>query len=189
MSQDSEEFVVAGNGGLFLAPVGTALPTNESTALNAAFHDCGFSTEDGVTFGVGLDFEEIMSWQSRDATRRLHTGREFTTQIELQQWNEGNLAAAFGGGTVSEVSSGHYRFDFLGDDDNVEEFAAIVKWVDGAKDYLLVMPRATANDGGEVNLNRTSAGTLPVSLKALKPDGGLKVAYILTNDPAFATGS
>ena len=45
--------VVAGKplaaGGVWIAPLGTALPTDETTALNAAFKSAGYIGEDGLT--------------------------------------------------------------------------------------------------------------------------------------------
>lgn len=188
MSKDSEEFVVAGNGGIYIAPVGTTLPANETVALHAAFTELGYATEDGVTVGASLNVEEIRSWQSATPTRRILTERDYTITAELQQWNELNFQTAFGGGEVSQITAGHYRYSYPSDSDALGEHACIVDWVDGDKKYRQVFPRVSPSDGGEFNLNRTSLSTLQLSLMGLKPDNE-DATYLLTNDPAFAPAS
>lgn len=49
-------------GAIWVAPVGTALPTDATTALNAAFADLGYISEDGVTQNITRDSETIKAW-------------------------------------------------------------------------------------------------------------------------------
>lgn len=50
-------------GGVLYAPIGTALPTNETTALNAAFKALGYIGEDGVSpSGDAASITDIASW-------------------------------------------------------------------------------------------------------------------------------
>lgn len=49
-------------GGIFSAPLGTALPTDATTALNAAFKNLGFVSEDGVTNSDERSTDDIKSW-------------------------------------------------------------------------------------------------------------------------------
>jgi hypothetical protein len=49
MSLETSEVRAGITGELYAAPVGTALPTDTSTALNAAFKGLGYFSEDGVT--------------------------------------------------------------------------------------------------------------------------------------------
>lgn len=188
MARDSDEILVALTGDVYVAPVGTALPTTEVVALNGAFSNLGYLTEDGVAFAVGQEVEEIPAWQSLDPVRRLLTAREFTSGFSLLQWNEHTFQVAFNGGAVTEPTSGHYKYTFPTAADGIAEFAVVLDLVDGAKKYRVVMPRVTNNEGAELNLVKTGPGSLPVSLKALTPETGDIVA-IYTNDPAFEASS
>jgi hypothetical protein len=64
MSLETSEVRAGITGELYAAPVGTALPTDTSTALNAAFKGLGYFSEDGVTETFEKDTEDITAWQN-----------------------------------------------------------------------------------------------------------------------------
>lgn len=189
--QTAEELVVAGFGDVYVAPYGTALPpnTDERAALNAAYTKLGFVTEDGLTFSWAPTVEDYMAWQSRSAVRRELTTQEFTFTYALEQWNDDNMRLAFGGGEVSEVAPGVFRYDFLNDDDALEELTMVLDWNDGDNAFRLVVPRGNVTDTTEVQLQRGALATLPISFKALAPGAGASTAYMLTNAIAFSEHS
>lgn len=49
-------------GGAFRAPIGTALPTNSSTALNVAFVALGYVGEGGVSFSPSRSTDKKRAW-------------------------------------------------------------------------------------------------------------------------------
>lgn len=49
-------------GAISYAPTTTTLPTDATTALDAAFVNVGYISEDGVTQGITRDSEEIKAW-------------------------------------------------------------------------------------------------------------------------------
>lgn len=49
-------------GAVYRAPLGTALPTDATTALAAAFEDMGYISENGVVNGNSPDTEKIREW-------------------------------------------------------------------------------------------------------------------------------
>lgn len=53
---------ITGTGGVLAAPIGTALPTDATTVLNAAFKKLGYVGEDGVTKTVDATDEKIRAW-------------------------------------------------------------------------------------------------------------------------------
>jgi len=74
--------VVAGrpkpNGAIFRAPLATALPTSESTALGAGFISQGYAHEDGLERSISKAYETIRAWGG-DEVKRSRT--ELTVEL------------------------------------------------------------------------------------------------------------
>ncbi|HRJ06864.1 MAG TPA: phage tail protein [Candidatus Saccharibacteria bacterium] len=49
-------------GAVFVAPAGTTLPTNATSALDAAFKGLGYVSEDGLVNSVETDTENVNAW-------------------------------------------------------------------------------------------------------------------------------
>lgn len=78
--------VVAGKpkvgGAIWSAPLGTALPTDATTALNAAFKDLGYVSDDGLTNELTTDTAEIKAWGG-DTVLTAQTGTSDTFTYKL----------------------------------------------------------------------------------------------------------
>lgn len=72
-------------GGLWVAPKGTALPTNETTALAGTYQTVGYATEDGVTRTESRDSEVIKAWGGNTIVVA-QTGIEATLQAGLAEY-------------------------------------------------------------------------------------------------------
>jgi hypothetical protein len=185
---DASELIVAGSGEVYVAPVGTALPTTPIATLNAAFEGLGYHTEDGVSLSVSPTVEEFMAWQSRQAIRREMTAQEIQVSFSLQQWNETTLPLAFGGGAITPVSGG-YRYDFPTDTASLAEKAMVVDCIDGSEHHRFVFERGTVTEAVETQFQRGATAVLPITFKVLGPEAGGAPGYYLTDSAAFATGS
>ena len=66
MNKNNASNVSAGKpkvgGAVFSAPVGTPLPTTTTEALDAAFVNLGYCSEDGVTNSTSLETQKIKAW-------------------------------------------------------------------------------------------------------------------------------
>jgi hypothetical protein len=188
MSLNAEDLVVAANGRVWVAPTTAILPTDETEVLDSSFVDLGYLTDAGVTVSPSMTVESVQPWQSFYSIREIVTARELTIGMELLQFNAETTVLAFGGGIVTEESSGHYKM-VPPSPEVIDKRSVVVDWADGTKEYRLVVPVAMMSDGGEFSLSRTAPATLAVTLKALGVDG--EDPFILyTNDSAFApTGS
>lgn len=185
---DANEIVVAGTGHLFVAPYDDllTLPDDIGTApgvgLAADFLDVGLTTEDGVVLSLERDAQSVMAWQRKRSVRRYNASQMERFTATLLQWNDENLILAFGGGEVSATDNG-FRYDFP-DPEEVDERAVVLDWVDGDRNYRLVIPRAMVIDSTEVTFARTAPSTLPLTIEAVD-----QAPYMLTDDEAFAGGA
>lgn len=171
MSKDTTELVVAGSGSVYVAPYGTALPTQYNTALNAAFVDLGYTTEDGLTWGSTPTVEKFAAWQSRQPVRVALTALEQRLTASFQQWNERTIITAFGGGDFIQMAAGSFKYVPIDDDEQLDEVSIVAEWQDGDEDYRIVIPRAIVTESVEVSLNRTSLAVLPITFDVLKASG------------------
>lgn len=183
MTKSVDEIVVGANGSLWVAPVGTAAPATEVAVPGAGWVDLGYASEDGVTLTDSKTFEAIPVWQLFYAARRIVTERDLAVAFVLRQWNPDTVALAFGGGTVSAPSAGHFKY-VPPSPEELDERSLMVDWVDGTKNYRLIIPRGIVTENVETNLVRTGAADLPITFSLLGDDSG-DPWYLLTNDPVF----
>ena len=66
MATNNSANVTAGipkvGGAFFHAPLGTDLPTDAKTALDAAFKNLGYISEDGLTESTSIDTNTVKAW-------------------------------------------------------------------------------------------------------------------------------
>jgi len=108
MTNDANKAIVAKpkvTGGLLVAPLGTPLPTNETSALNAAFKAVGYVTEDGVTRAESRDTSPIKAWGG-DTIVIAQTGVEATLQTTLAEYlNKLTQELIYGAANVAETAA------------------------------------------------------------------------------------
>jgi hypothetical protein len=183
MPQLASEIMVGASGAVYVAPTGTALPVDITTALNAAFVDYGLITEDGITAEPAMEQEILRSWQVLGRVRTIVTQRDFQVTFALQQWNELTLPFSFGGGTVTGVNP----FIFTPTETQVRDVRAmVIQWADGTRDFRLVIPEAEVTDLASFTLSKTAEAALGVTVNAIS---GAAAGYswrIITDDAQFA---
>jgi hypothetical protein len=189
MTQDASEVVVGGNGSVSTAPFGTTLPTNIDTALNAAFFEHGYVSEDGVTFRDDKEIEGIPAWQSFYDIRKVVAAKTSGCEYVLRQFNPENVQLAFGGGEY-DVSAGVATYTPPAPGE-IDERSLVVEWQDGDYTFRLVFPKGIVTGEVESVLNRTQATDLPIAFEAT-PEGAPVEGepdtfpfYILSDHPAW----
>lgn len=186
MANDPDNIVIGASGTLSFAPIGTALPDTVDGALNAAFKEVGFLSEDGVTPTRSQSIEGVPVWQSVYHVRRFITEAGFKVSMVLREWNKVTVPLAFGGGAVTEspASSGSYRYDFP-DPSDIDERAMVLDWNDGERNFRLVVAGGNIAEDVETTIARSGPSDLPITFEAIKVTGE-PIAYWMTDDPNFA---
>lgn len=88
-------------GSIFTALKGTAVPTNATTALNAAFKNVGYISEDGLVNSNSPETEEIKAWGG-DVVKNPLTAKSDTFKFTMiEALNVDALGVVYGSDNVS----------------------------------------------------------------------------------------
>ena len=165
-----ETMIGTANGvGLWAGPVGTAAPTNLTTAFATPWYPLGYASDDGVTVGGDLTVESFVPWQTTIPIRTVITEKTFTVSFTLWQINGPNMALWFDV-PAPTVTTGAFNFDVPSSGtQQLRSLAVDVK--DGTAQYRFVLPRATLESRGDMAINRGAMVPLEVTLSALDYNG------------------
>lgn len=187
MPLNNNEIRVAGNGRVYVAPAGTALPI-DMAALAAAYVDVGSTNEDGAVISRSIDQEGVSIWQSSVPARYLITGVEVTVNFTLMQFNEFTVPLYFGGGAVTSTGTAPNQvFTYnVTSAATVDERVMVIEAYDGTLTYRYVFPRVMVQETDDLQLQRTAATGLGVTFGVMAPATGTNMMTVITNDQNWA---
>jgi hypothetical protein len=87
-------------GAVFHAPLGTALPTDTTTALNVAFVDCGYISEDGIVETQERTNTDVRAFGG-DLVRRITSEFGLTFTFSMLEHNANSVGAFYGNGSAT----------------------------------------------------------------------------------------
>lgn len=167
MAFDPDEVIVAPFGHVYIAPSGTALPTDIEAALAGDWKDLGYLNEDGIQATFGLETTDIRAWQSETPIRRIVTARTGEIAVSLMEWSQDTVELAFGGGTWTDAGAGEFSYVFPTADDSIAEFAVLFDVEDGLTHLMFCFNRATVSGDVATSFVRGAAALLPVTFGLL----------------------
>mgnify|MGYP000844440494 FL=1 len=168
-------------GALYWAPLGTTLPTDATTALDNAFINLGYVTEDGLTSSTAEEGDDIKVWGSEIVARNQTSyGRTFTFNL-LEVCRASVLQFRYGKGNVKIETDGSITVDDTGEvlPHGVFVCETIETNSTGARRHRQVLGDAQFTDrSGDITFNNSDPLALPTSLTAYKfADSAGKLVY------------
>lgn len=143
-------------GAIYVAPVGTTLPTDTTTALDAAFKGLGYCSEDGLVNGTELESETIKAWGG-DTVLTIQTSKDDTFQFTLLEvLNVDVLKFVYGSTNVTgDLATG---LTVKANNKDVEEVSIVIDMIlrnNTAK--RIVIPDCKISDVGDINYTDSDA--------------------------------
>jgi hypothetical protein len=166
-------------GAVFRAPLGTTLPTDTSSALDAAFMCLGYVSEDGITNSNSPSTENIKAWGG-DIVLTSQTEKPDTFKFSLMETlDEEVLKATYGDDNVTtEEASGEIKV--VANTTQQPNCAWVIDTIlrDGGKKRI-VIPEAGVTEVGDITYADGSALMYETTISAMPDsDGATHYEYI-----------
>lgn len=175
-----------GVGRLYYAPIGTALPTDLASTLDAAFKPIGY-TEEGSEFSYELSSEPVEVAESLDPVFYRTTGRNGSVTFAMAENTVRNLTLAFNGGTVTRTTGGNIAYEPPEPGTEVRR-VLVFDSEDGQERWIF--PQVF--QGGSISMARRKGNgkvTIPAQFRLEKPAlGGAPFKAIYADDREGGTG-
>ncbi|MFD8527803.1 hypothetical protein ACFV0L_10385 [Streptosporangium canum] len=178
----------APKGRILVAPVGTAAPTDVTSAFTG-WKELGYVSPDGCELTPSVDSAPIEVWQSATPVKYVVNAAACSLKFTLLQFDADGTALYFGTtwqqakGENDTPITGVYRLD-LASTPELAERAIAVEWGDANSTSRLIIPRGMISEREGLKLTRTNAQSLGVTYEALDSAGVL--GYILSNAASIA---
>ena len=158
-------------GAVYRAPLGTALPTDAATALNEAFVDMGYVSEDGVTNSNTIESDDIKAWGG-DTVLALQTDKTDTFAMTLiESMNINVLKAVFGDSNVTGTLADGIVVKANADEQ--EDAAWVIDMIArGNVKHRVVIPSGKISEVGDTVYSDTEAVGFEVTVTAIQDTAG-----------------
>ena len=172
-------------GAVHWAPLGTTLPTSATAALNEAFVDLGYVSEDGLTNNNSPESDTVKAWGG-DTVLSLQTDRPDTFSLTLlEAMNEDVLKTVYGSDNVTKDGSGNITVKATADTmpSGSWVFDMIVK---GGRAKRIVVPNGTISELGDIVYKDDEAVGYNVTITDVPDTNGVyHYEYITADVPSI----
>lgn len=168
MATVSANVNAAPTGVVSYAPLGTALPTTPTAALNVAFVEVGYLDESGVVESDGRSINKVKAWQNSAVVRTLQTEQTLTYKLVMMETNSNSLPAYFdvytaGVGKITGAVAPHKSWVFHVDD--------------GTYDIRIVVPDGQVTERGDISIIAGDVIKYPLTIEAFPDVNGVKAYW------------
>ena len=173
-------------GAIHVAPAGTTLPTDATTALAAAFVNLGYVSEDGLTNSNSAAVETIHAWGkdiifSKDGDDETYSW----TLLEVLDANVQKFIRGADNVTVAEGGAMSVQVRRPSERTQMEEHVIVVDMILRKRAVRHVIPRGVITEVGEVTYTDDNTVGYQVTVTALADENG-NSHYEYTAAPAAA---
>jgi hypothetical protein len=169
-------------GKVYVGPLGTALPDDVTTPLNAAFESVGFISEDALTEALSITTERLRAWQRPVGIRSLTTEVEWTFEFGMLETSPLVLDLYYGGAETT-VDTGVATTGILAWPTSTQR-AMVIEIEDGDVITRYAIPVVEIGDREEVNHTNTEGTIWGVTVNVMGSNLD-EMAFRITNDPSF----
>ncbi len=153
------------SGAIYRAPYGTAVPTDATTSLAAAYLDLGYISEDGLTESNSL--EGLKAWGGDVVKNK----KEVTFKFKLiESINSNALRAVY---NTSNVTESDGAITVTNNDDEPEDAVWVVEQVlSGGRYKRIVIDQACLSELGDIVYKDDDVIGYEVTIKVKRQDDG-----------------
>lgn len=158
---DSANVQVAVSGDVFVAPLGSTLPTSAEETLDAAFDALGYLDESGIAEAQARTINAIKAWQNAAIVRKITSEHDATYSFVPLETNPTVLEMYYGNfsGGVVEV-----------DGADLPQLAVVIDIYDGDETIRHVLGAAQVTEQGTTNYGSADAIKRPMTITAYPSD-------------------
>ena len=160
------------SGAVYRAPIGTTLPTDATTALDAAFVSLGYVSEDGLSNNNELSVEATKAWGGNIVLRSLTEMNDEFALTLIETKNVDVLKAVYGDDNVTVDVSGNVTVNVVAEDpeEAVWVFELALR---GGIARRIVIPDGAITSRDEITYNDSDAVGYGITISAY-PDASAK---------------
>jgi hypothetical protein len=177
---DGSKIKIAATGAIWYAPTGTTLPTDSTTALNAAFINVGF-VKDGVEVAQDMKTKEVSAWQNLDNVRLIVTQVSRSAKFSAIESSKTAVQMAWGNSTVTVATTPAYSMAITPTNAS-KEFIMVFDWSDGTTTQRIVFKRAVLKTLPSIKFSRMDEINYDLEVLALAPTDGTDAVIVYGSD-------
>lgn len=160
------------SGAVYRAPIGTTLPTDATTALDAAFVPLGYVSEDGLSNNNELSVEATKAWGGNIVLRSLTEMNDEFALTLIETKNVDVLKAVYGDANVTVDASNNVTVNVIAEDP-VEAVWVFELALRGGIARRIVIPDGAITSRDEITYNDSDPVGYGITISAY-PDASAK---------------
>ena len=157
-------------GAISVAPAGTALPTNATTALNVAFYNLGYVSEDGLTNENSTEHDNVHAWGG-DVVACLPGEYTDTYQFTLLEVLSADVQK-FVRGNANVTVDTNGNMTVKANNQELPEQVIVIEMILHGRAVRHVIPRGVITERGETEYKDDDAVGYEITVTALPDANG-----------------